>query len=315
MKILVTGANGFVGRALFLHLLRLGHDCIGVAREAKNITAGVSTVAMGDIAGAVDWGEVLKGVDCIIHLAGRAHKLKDKADNPELEFERTNYDATMALVRQAVAVGVKRFIYLSSIGVHGQESGVHAFSEKTPFAASSPYTKSKLKAEKQIREYLCDQSMEWVVIRPPLVYSGQAPGNFKLLLELVSRRLPLPFSGVVNQRSMIALENLVDFLVFCMEHPRAAREEFVISDGDQFAIGEIASLLAIGMGVKTLQFYVPTKLLRLGATLIGRRNTYTQLFGSLTVDSSKACSLGWQPVISGRTALIKAGHDFIFHAS
>jgi len=313
LKILVTGANGFVGSELFLHLLSLGHDCVGVARVAKKLTDDVSTVAIGDIAAPVNWGEKLSGVDCVIHLAGRAHQLTDKAENPELEYERINHDATMALVRQAVAAGVKRFVYVSSIGVHGQESGVGAFTEQSPFSPNTHYAKSKLKAEMDIQQYLENQKMEWVIVRPPLVYSGRAPGNFRLLLKLVSKRLPLPFAGVDNQRSMVALENLIDFLKFCAEHPDAAGQAFVISDGDDFTIGEIVSLLAVGMGTKSVLFPVPSSILRIGATLIGRKNTYTQLYDSLKVDSSKARSLGWHPVIGGRSALIKAGHDFISH--
>lgn len=315
LKILVTGANGFVGSELFLHLLSLGHDCIGVSRESKTIGCGVTTLGVGDISSPIDWLGKLKDVDCVVHLAGRAHQLSDRAQNPAQEFDRINYEATMALVRQAARAGVKRFIYVSSIGVHGQKSGERAFCEQSPLAPITDYAKSKLRAEREIQAFLETQEMEWVIVRPPLVYSGRAPGNFKLLLKLVSRRLPLPFARVHNQRSMIALDNLVDFLAFCLDHPCAARQVFVISDGEDFTIGEIASLLAVGMGTKTVQFSLPASVMRIGTTLIGRRNIYTQLFESLKVDSSKARSLGWRPMIEARAALIKAGHDFTSHTS
>ncbi|WP_191833463.1 NAD-dependent epimerase/dehydratase family protein [Pseudomonas fluorescens] len=313
MKTLLTGATGFVGRSLLLHLHDAGHDCIAVSREVTVMESGVVTLPVGDMNNATDWNSLLDGVECVIHLAARAHLLRDRAADPQQAFDEVNFHATMNLVRQAEAAGVKRFVYVSSIGVHGAFTTGHSFTESSTLDPHSPYAKSKLKAEEGIRRYLEGRSMEWVIVRPPLIYAANAPGNFQLLLRLVETGLPLPFAGVHNARTMVALENIVDFLVQCAVHPRAARQVFVISDNADCSIGKIVETLAQGMGKRVKLFRIPPRVVRWGATLIGRQSTYVQLYESLRVDSTKARSLlDWQPVINTHDALLNAGRLFHF---
>ena len=308
MKIMLTGATGFVGRALIVHLHRLGHECVGVARKELEVVPGINIQSVGDISGDIDWAKLLCGVDCVVHLAARAHLLSDDASDPQLEFDRINFHATMRLVKQAADAGVQRFVYVSSIGVHGATSGDTPFTETSALVPHSFYAISKLKAEKAIQDILRGSTMEWVIVRPPLVYAADAPGNFQLLLNVVGKGFPLPFANVRNSRSMVSLTNLVDFLSCCVSHTRAAGEVFVISDGTDLSIGDIVKLLTQGMGRRTSLFGFPRVLIKTCATLVGRKNIYVQLFESLQVDSSKAQSLlGWRPVISAHDALIDTG--------
>ncbi|WP_442114273.1 NAD-dependent epimerase/dehydratase family protein [Pseudomonas sp. NUPR-001] len=308
---MLTGATGFVGRALITHLHRLGHECVGVSRAKVEIVSGVVTQAVGDISDDTDWRDLLASVECVIHLAARAHLLNDRVINPQLEFDRVNYHSTMNLVRQAAEAGVKRFVYISSIGVHGASSGDVPFTEVSALAPHSFYAKSKLKAEEGIIRYLKDKPMEWVVVRPPLIYAADAPGNFQLLLKLVRKGLPLPFGNVCNARSMVARENVVDFLTCCASHPRAAREVFVVADGQDSSIGEIVELIGRGMGVRTRLFSAPVSFIKFCARLIGRQNMYVQLFESLQVDAAKAAELlEWRPVVRSDEALIDSGRLF-----
>jgi nucleoside-diphosphate-sugar epimerase len=311
VKILITGASGFVGQSLLRHLHKNGHQCIGASREKTLVTPEIHTHAVGDIRGAVDWSPLLDGVECVVHLAARAHLLRDDASNPQGAFDEVNLDATMSLVRQAQEAGVKRFVYVSSIGVHGAATENFAITESSSLAPHSPYARSKLKAEDAIREYLADKAMGWVIVRPPLIYAAGAPGNFGLLLKLVDKGYPLPFYRVHNARSLLSLDNFVDFLGLCASDVRAAGEIFVVSDGVDFSIGEIIKLLAEGMSKTIRLFPVPDVLVRFGAGLLRRENTYVQLYGSLQVDSSKARRvLDWQPVVNGREGLINAGRYF-----
>lgn len=308
MKIMLTGATGFVGRALIVLLHKLGHECIGVARKELEIVPGINVQSVGDISGDIDWADLLSGVDCVVHLAARAHLLRDDASDPQLEFDRVNYHATMSLVKQAADAGVKRFVYVSSIGVHGATSENTPFTENSALIPHSFYAISKLKAEKGIQEILRSSTMEWVIVRPPLIYAADAPGNFQLLLKLVSKGFPLPFANVRNSRSMVSLTNLIDFLSCCVTHPRAAGEVFVISDGADLSIGDIVKLLAQGMGKRASLFGFPKFLIKVCATLVGRKNIYVQLFESLQVDSSKAQRLlGWRPLLSARDGLLDTG--------
>jgi nucleoside-diphosphate-sugar epimerase len=273
---------------------------------------GSQTIGVGDLSGQTVWANVLRDVDCVVHVAGRAHKLNDRLEDPLSEFRKVNVDASLNLAQQASDAGVKRFIFISSIGVHGASTGEGVFDEFSPLIPHSDYAISKLEAESGLKDICVKGGMELVVLRPPLIYAGHAPGNFRLLLKLVASGLPLPFSGVENSRSMIALENLVDLVALCVEHPAAANQTFLASDGVDVSTSQIIRCLAKGMGREARLFPLPDVLVSRVAKFLGRKATYDQLYGCLVIDSSKARSLlAWIPPVAPEEALFNAGKNFV----
>lgn len=310
--VLVTGATGFVGRAL---LDRLGSDpsiviSAQVRCEGADLPEGVAPVLFADNYGP-SAGSPLDHVDCVVHLAGRAHVLRETLADPLAEFREVNVTGTLNLARQAMAAGVKRFIFISSIGVNGSYTSGESFTESSVPAPHADYALSKLEAEQGLLKLVEGSCMELVIIRPPLVYAGHAPGNFQRLMKLVATGFPLPFSSVTNQRSMIALGNLVDFIALCIEHPAAANELFLVSDGVEVSMPEMVRYLAEGMGRKVFLYPVHRAFMCWGANFFGKQALYNQLFSSLIIDSSKARTiLGWTPPLTPAQALCESGSKF-----
>lgn len=306
MNILVTGATGFVGNAL----------CSRLARDSNNVRALVRSdtykwenveVVVGALTDEATLASALSGIDCVVHLAGRAHQLSDDAADPLVAFRAVNRDATLLLAKCAKAAGVKRFVFISSIGVSGSSTTHAPFSESAPPAPHADYAISKLEAEEGLLPLMSD-NFEVVIIRPPLVYAAHAPGNFARLLKLVSLGVPVPFASLKNHRSMIALENLVDFIRLCTTHPAAANELFLISDAVAVSTPDIFRCLARGMNKRLIMFPFPLTAMKLGARLLRKEALYTQLCGSLVVDGGKAKALlGWEPVLTTEEALVNAG--------
>lgn len=309
-KTLITGASGYIGGSLCKSLAARGFFVKGIGRSPIT-PAGVAQYGCVDLEkDPVD--ELLQGVETIVHLAGRAHVLNEAAADPITLFRRVNVDATLQLAKSAVASGVKRFVFVSSIGVNGTETGEAPFTEESGDHPHSPYAISKFEAEAALKNLVRRSSMELVIIRPPLVYAGDAPGNFARLLKLVAMGLPLPFLASENRRSLVALENLINFIIVCMEHPAAAGETFLISDGTEISTADIVRSLSTGMGRCPRLVYIPVSWIRCGARLMRRDNLYSQLFGSLVVDSSKAQRLlGWTPPVSTAEALCQAGENYM----
>jgi nucleoside-diphosphate-sugar epimerase len=313
VNILVTGAAGFVGRAVCRTLAaQEGDSVMGTTRQNKSALLGnVPLLSVGPISGETNWLDVLRSVNVVIHLASRAHVLDDKSREPLKVFRQVNVNGTLALARQALSSGVKRFIFISSIGVNGAYSPSGAFSELSVEAPCTDYALSKFEAEEGLLELVKGTEMELVIIRPPLVYAGHAPGNFNRLLKLVSLGVPLPFAALSNQRSMIALEHLTDLIALCVRHPAAANQTFLVSDGVDLSIAEIISFVASGMGKNVPLFSVPKSLMRYGALLLGQQSTYRQLCEPLVIDSSKSRStLGWKPEHAPAALLFRAGQEF-----
>jgi nucleoside-diphosphate-sugar epimerase len=311
-NVLITGATGFIGRALVQQLLgrECGHITVLVRRHCSDISDDVTQIVLG---GDKGWRDIPfpEGITTLVHLAGRAHVLKETSSSPIDLFRADNVETTLVLAKQALAAGVKRFIFISSIGVNGSSTTNNSFDESSTPAPKADYAISKWEAEQGLRELLKDSDMELVIIRPPLVYAGHAPGNFRRLMRLVDTGLPMPFASVDNRRSMVSLENLVDFISLCIEHPAAANEVFLISDGEDFSTSRIVECLAKGMGKRTVLLPISSRLMRWGARVVGMEGAFEQLCGSLVVDSSKARSLlGWRTPYSAEKALIKAGRDF-----
>lgn len=311
MNVLVTGASGFIGSALRFKLLE---DKRYVVRSAyrgapKN---GVGMFGGCDLSASTNWGVALAGCDAVIHTAARAHIVNDSVANPLAEFRRVNVDGTLALARQAISAGVHRFIFISSIGVNGSYSADVPFSEESIPSPHANYALSKLEAERGLVDLVAGTNMDLVIIRPPLVYAANAPGNFKRLLALIASGVPLPFGYIKNQRSMIALENLVDFIIRCLEHPAAANELFVISDGDDVSTPDMVKLIAEGMYRRPRLIPLPSSWLRMAAFLVRKEAVYMQLCHSLVIDPSKACHrLGWVPPVATADALVKAGREYL----
>lgn len=311
-NVLVTGATGFIGRALVDRLLaRVDADVIAlVRRQSSDLPEKVSQIL---ISGRAGWGNVQipSGLTTVVHLAGRAHVLKETSSSPIDLYREDNVDSTLALARQALAAGVKRFIFISSIGVNGSSTEGKSFDESSTPAPKADYAISKWEAEQGLRKLLRGTEMELVIIRPPLVYAGHAPGNFRRLMRLVGTGLPLPFASINNFRSMVSLENLVDFISVCLDHPAAANEVFLISDGVDFSTPQIVERLAEGMGRRAFLLPMPLRLMRWVARGVGKEAMYEQLCGSLIVNSSKAHSLlGWSAPLAAEDALMVAGRKF-----
>lgn len=312
--ILVTGASGFIGSALCARLTSEHMLVRGVGRRPAG-PVGVADYVCCDLEHSLELDAMCKGVHTVIHLAGRAHVLNEKSTDPAAAFESANVVASVRLAQAALRQGVGRFIFLSSIGVHASSTGDgEAVSETSPCNPAQHYGVSKLKAERELQKLAQSNGMALVVIRPPLVYAGDAPGNFHRLLKIIWRGLPLPFADVHNLRSMVARENLVDFVYLCIKHPLAANQTFVVSDGVNVSTPDIVRGLANGMGVSPRLFGFPVWLLRIGLTMLGKKNMYSQLCESLVIDSSKARRLlDWTPPAAPEGALRAAGQTYAMH--
>jgi nucleoside-diphosphate-sugar epimerase len=255
------------------------------------------------ITSAIDWSEMLQDVRVVIHLAALAHRAKGEVSYDR--YQEANVDSTLNLARQAARCGVRRFIFLSSIGVNGNQNS-RPFTEEDAPNPQEPYAVSKCDAEKGLLEISRETGMEIVIVRPPLVYGPGAPGNFKSLCKLVRGTLPIPLGCVENRRSLVALDNLVDFIICCINHPKAANETFLISDGEDVSTTELIEKMACAFGVRSRLVPVPVSWMRLAATLLGKRAVADRLFGSLRVDSAKARELlGWKPVVTMDEQLAK----------
>ncbi|VFR64564.1 UDP-glucose 4-epimerase [plant metagenome] len=312
MKVLVTGVTGFVGKETVRALIAKGHTVHGaVRREGVDMPACEAMHVVGDIGAMTDWRAALQGVDAVVHLAARAHVLNESHDSPLTLFRAVNTQGTLALARHCLDAGVKRFVFVSSIGVNGAHTETAPFRETDVPNPAADYALSKLEAETALKDLLAGSSMTLVIVRPPLVYAGNAPGNFRRLLGLVDSGIPLPFASIDNRRSMVALENLADFLTVCVSHSQAANQLFLIADGTDVSLPQILRSLAEGMNKAPRLLPFPGALLSLGASMVGKAALYRQLCGSLIVDASHARSLlGWQPIIGTEEALRRAGRDF-----
>ncbi|MBC3952347.1 NAD-dependent epimerase/dehydratase family protein [Pseudomonas folii] len=308
MKILVTGATGFIGNALLHRLVtEPEYQVTGSTRQQSPEPSVASLIQVGTANAATDWSAALQGVDVVIHVA--AH-LATRGSSLE-ELRRTNVDGTLTLARQALSAGTQRFIFISSVGVNGSTTHHAPFNEISLPAPTDDYARSKLEAEQALQKLLHGTAMDLVIIRPPLVYAGHAPRNFAKLMQWVRSGIPMPFAAIHNRRSMIALENLVDFIALCIKHPAAANELFLVSDGTDLSTAQMVTHLASGIGTTARLVPVPESLLRRGAKLLGRGPMYSTLCASLVVDSDKARRLlGWTPPLATIDALIKSGRDY-----
>jgi nucleoside-diphosphate-sugar epimerase len=301
MRVLVNGSSGFVGKALIPALLPRGHKPAEALRRAEENPDGrLTTVVVGNIDGATSWSKALQSAEAVIHLAARVHIMRDSADDPLAEFRRVNTEGTLHLARQAAEAGVRRFIFLSTIGVNGN-STLHGrvFTPTDMPSPHDPYSMSKYEAEIGLHSIAQSTGMEVVIIRPPLVYGANAPGNFGKLTRLVGKSFPLPLGSINNRRSFVGIDNLVDFIVTCLEHPAAANETLMVSDGEDLSTPDLIRRMARAMNRPARLLPVPVWALKAGALLLGKGDAVQRLCGNLQVDISKSRTLlGWNPPIS-----------------
>lgn len=310
MKVMVTGANGLVGRHACEQFVGQGMFVRAAVRSCSTVPHANETINVGEIDGKTCWRSVLIGVDVVVHLAARVHVMNDRAENPAAEFRRVNVDASLNLARQAAVAGVRRLIFVSTAKVHGEFTAPgQMFSELDPPRPTDAYAISKWEAEQGLHSIAKSTGLEVVIVRPPLVYGPGVRANFLALINLVRRGWPLPFAAVANVRSLIALGNLVDFIGTCMTHPAAANQVFLISDGHDLSTAELVGAIARAAGMPVRLFSVPVWLLLLAGGLTGQSKAMERLCKNLQLDISKARKqLQWQPklgVTEGLSLVVK----------
>ncbi len=308
-KVLVSGANGFIGRALADSLIDAKCDVIALVRErslllpkeVRQVTGGdLNAWLVKDSSFQNKIRPALLGSDIVIHLAARVHVMTDNSNNPLAEFRVVNRDATLELARIAAETGIKRFIFISSVKVNGEMTVLNKpFTPDDQFVPDDPYGLSKYEAEQGLLVLAKETGMEVVIIRPPLVYGPGVRANFASMMRWINKGVPLPFGAIHNQRSLVALDNLVSYIIHCIDHPKAANEVFLISDGEDVSTSELLRKVAKAFDKKSRLIPVPVWIMTVAAKLIGKGDVANRLFGSLQVDSSKARDLlGWKPVIT-----------------
>jgi len=308
-RILVTGAGGFIGKRLASALKKREPTELRLASRAPDQlvkTAKTSFFAIETIDGATDWTLAVRDIQFVVHMAARVHVMRESATDALAEFRKINTDGTLRLARQAAAAGVQRFVFLSTVGVFGNDSN-EVYNEASAPSPFTPYAMSKLEAEAGLSEISRRTGMELVIIRPPLVYGPSAPGNFSRLAEAIRWGIPLPLACVSNRRSLIGVDNLVDFIMVCVTHQSAANQLFLVSDGEDISTPDLIIRMAKAMHRPSRLLPVSTGILQGAGTLVGKRHLIQQLTGNLQLDCGKACAmLGWTPPLSVDEGLSRA---------
>jgi nucleoside-diphosphate-sugar epimerase len=289
--ILVTGATGFVGKAVLQRILADDDSprvAVAVRRDGEQWAAGVVQHVTGDLEPSTNWSVALEGISAVVHCAARVHVMADTGSDPLAEFRHVNVQGTLNLARQAAAAGVRRFVFVSSIKVNGEATQLGSpFKADDAPAPLDAYGVSKMEAEQGLRELAMQTGMEVVIIRPPLVYGPGVKANFAAMMRWLKRGVPLPLGAINNQRSLVALGNLVDLIVTCLTHPAAANQTFLVSDGEDVSTTELLRRMGQAMGHPARLIPVPASWLKLAAALVGKPDIAQRLCGSLQVDIEK----------------------------
>ncbi|HEM6777217.1 TPA: NAD-dependent epimerase/dehydratase family protein, partial [Legionella pneumophila] len=298
-KILITGATGFIGRSLVPALLSEGHD-VRCAVLQLDSTLQAEQIVINNLEVHTDWTDALRNVEIVIHLAARVHIMKEYATSSLDEYCKINSIATKNFVEQAAQNNVKRFIFLSTIKVHGEFSQNNLpFSEDCRTQPEDPYAKSKLYAEQFIQEICQNARMEFVILRPPLVYGPYVKANFLRILQLVDKKWPLPFGSIYNKRTFIYIDNLVSAISAVVSEPSAANQVYLVADDCSWSLTQLVQTLSRKMNTKLFLIPIPVQILIFLFKLCGLKNINTRLFSSLEVSNEKIKSqLGWTPPVS-----------------
>lgn len=315
MRVLLTGASGFVGRAVQARLLSDNqHSLRSAMRQLPVKTPSKLEFCVAPALGPdADWNMALQDVDAVIHCAARVHVMQEQAADPLAEFRRTNVEGTLRLAQQAVEAGVRRFVFVSSIKVNGEGTlPGEAFSADDAPAANDPYGISKLEAEEGLLALATASGLEVVIVRPPLIYGPGVKANFQSMLGWLNKGIPLPFGAIDNRRSLVALDNLVDLLVLCLVHPAAAGERFLVSDGEDLSTSELLRRIGQALGRPTYLLPVPQSWLEGCARLIGREDLSQRICGSLQVNIDKTRErLKWTPPVTVNQELALTAAHFL----
>jgi UDP-glucose 4-epimerase len=300
-NIALTGGSGFIGTALLQNVLF--QEALVIGRTRPKQCRHFSSV---NLDAHCDLTNTLRNIDIVVHVAARAHVMNEKSVNPIDLYRNINTLATLNLAEQAVKAGVKRFIFISTIKVLGdQTQGGRQFNSEDPLNPQDPYSISKAEAEMGLKKIMDHSDMDIVIIRPPLVYGQGVKGNFASLLKLASLSLPLPFGAIENRRSLVSIDNLVDLICTCLDHPNAKNQTFLVSDDYDMSTPDLSRLLAKTGGYNSRIFWFPGSLLWLGLSLIGKKAVYERLFGSMEVDIDFTKShLNWKPPYKVKDSIV-----------
>lgn len=312
--VLITGADGFVGRVMCERMLAEGWNVRGsvrTLRNAANLPGAVVLFHTGSIGSDTDWSRALEGVDAVVHLAARAHVMDDKVIDPLREYRCVNVEGTKRIAEASLKARVSTFVYLSSIKVNGEQTHGTPFTEEDPPSPQDSYGVSKHEAEEMLKQVTSRTDMPVTIIRPPLVYGPRIKGNILRMLWWVNRGIPLPLRGINNRRSLIGVDNLVDLIVLCLESPQAKGELFVAADKDNISTPELIGRIAAKLDRPARLFPFPLSFLRAGARVFGMRDAVERLSGSLVVDTKKVNKiLGWSAPVSLDDGLEKMAQWF-----
>jgi nucleoside-diphosphate-sugar epimerase len=309
MRIMVTGASGFVGRPLVAALLSAGFVVRAVTRRPALFPDSVESAIIPDLTTATDWKPILQGVNAIVHLAGLAHAHGINDDNPE--FDQINWIATQRLAQAAQEAGVERLIFLSSVRAQTGASAPRILTELDEPHPTNSYGRSKLRAEEAIRA----SGVPFTIFRPVVIYGPNPKGNMQTLVRLAHSNFPLPFASFTSRRSVLGIDNLISAIVFALETPATINETYLLADSQPMTIGEILKILRQKIGRPSLSLYVPQALIRILLVALGRGELWSRLVGNLVVDTRKFQSLGWRPVRSSAEGLIEMLDDGSNHSN
>jgi nucleoside-diphosphate-sugar epimerase len=302
-KVLVTGASGFVGQVLVPELVERGYSVRAVVRRSAGI---IGEFNVGHIGPRTRWHEALADIDVVIHLAGRAHVLKEAVDDPLPLYREINTEGTRHLAECAAAAGVRRMVFISSIKVNGETTTTAPFTAADVPAPQDAYGISKWEAEQALQDVAGRTGIEFCIIRPPLVYGPGVAANFLRLIQLVRSGIPIPLGAVTNRRSLVSVYNLCDLIIRCIDHAAANGQTFLVSDNDDLSIVDLLRKLSDALDIPLRLFSVPPAVLMVLLSLVGRRRDFDRLCGSLQADiSATMTTLSWQPPITAQEGICR----------